>query len=293
MQGFARIKGVDHDDTYSPITACTTLRSALETFRHHAADDECLPGRHTNSTAEAEYAAASKATRNLAFTRKVLCTTHRTPNLLERLHSFLESQGQAFDEIVGAASLAGAITKNTPTVKTAILSNDDDSGELPASAEKYRQLVGKLNHLATAMRPDIAYAVDDPDGRKSTSGCIANIEKATVNWRSKKQIHVGVSITEAKYVAGAETPRKLTYTCCFLELLTNRIITPTLNRNNQVAIKPTDHTPFRRQPLLPDTTAKIASEEIKRERDNNGFATNLTDLPGHADSPSEVTAALH
>jgi len=53
---------------------------------------------------------------------------------------------------------------------------------------------------------DVAYS--NLDERKSTTGYIFIAAKGAITWRSKKQLTIALSSTEAKYVALSEATRE-------------------------------------------------------------------------------------
>jgi len=111
-------------------------------------------------------------------------------------------------------------------------------------SNSYARLLGELQFLANATRPDITYAVNrlaaytanpsgitykaspitqddenlfygyadaayaNTDDHKSTSGYVFKVGDGAITWRSKKQTTIALSSTEAEYVALSEAGRE-------------------------------------------------------------------------------------
>lgn len=105
----------------------------------------------------------------------------------------------------------------------------------------YRELVGALNYLATATRPDISFAVSylgqfnnchglsygegcgpvrgfvdadwgsNVEDRRSFSGYVFLMNGLPISWNAKKQRTVALSTTEAEYMALSEAAKECVY----------------------------------------------------------------------------------
>jgi hypothetical protein len=131
------------------------------------------------------------------------------------------------------------ITQNPNTISIAqkqyILSilQSNPEGAVGDRSNSFAMLIGKLQYLATATRPDIAFAVNrlaaytanpslthyrntldsnifygysdaayaNADDLKSTSGYVFLAGGAAITWGSRKQTTIALSSTEAEYIA--------------------------------------------------------------------------------------------
>jgi Reverse transcriptase (RNA-dependent DNA polymerase) len=59
----------------------------------------------------------------------------------------------------------------------------------------------------------------DVNNRKSTSGYIFLLTRATISWSSKKQLSIALSSTEAKYITGTHAAKEATWLRCLLSEL--------------------------------------------------------------------------